>query len=106
MESDLQRLLTAFQTGMSAWQARPDASQLAALEALQRQMQQALRQQQISSLKQSYLTEFHRQLRLLGSDLAFLKAARQSATQTQRLAQIGDRLQALQRYYDAMSTGE
>lgn len=51
---------------------------------------------------QSYQTEINKQLRLLGMDMMFLKAARQSATRQQRLTQIGDRLKLLLHYCDAV----
>lgn len=47
---------------------------------------------------QSYQTEINKQLRLLGMDVMFLQAARQSATAQQRQAQMGDRLDLVIRY--------
>lgn len=49
-----------------------------------------------------YQTEIHKQLRLLGTDLTFLRAARQANTINQRRAQVGDRLQTLINYCDAL----
>jgi hypothetical protein len=43
----------------------------------------------------SYQTEINKQLRLLGTDLMFLKSARQASTAEQRRTQIRDRLEAL-----------
>ncbi|AMW27885.1 MULTISPECIES: heterocyst frequency control protein PatD [Arthrospira] len=41
---------------------------------------------------QSYITETHKQMRLLGLDLRFLKASRHSATTRERLASMRDRI--------------
>ncbi|MBW4522985.1 MAG: heterocyst frequency control protein PatD [Scytolyngbya sp. HA4215-MV1] len=46
--------------------------------------------------------EIDKQLRLLGMDLTFLKAARQSTTASQRQEQISDRLNLLLRYCDGL----
>jgi len=54
------------------------------------------------SLIQSIQVEMHKQLRLLGTDLMFLKAAKQAEVQTKREAAIGDRLTNLQGYCDAI----
>ena len=51
---------------------------------------------------QSYLTEINKQMRLLGMDLTFLQAARQPATQKERLVQIGSRIQTLIGYCKAV----
>jgi translation initiation factor IF-2 len=51
---------------------------------------------------QSYQTEINKQLRLLGMDVMFLRAARQSATAQQRQTQMGDRINLLVRYCDAL----
>jgi hypothetical protein len=51
---------------------------------------------------QSFQVEINKQLRLLGTDLMFLQAARQSATQHQRQQQISDRLDLLRRYCEAV----
>lgn len=52
---------------------------------------------------QSYLTEIHKQLRLLNMDVMFLQAARQPATAKQRQAQISDRLKLLMGYCEAIA---
>jgi len=57
---------------------------------------------QAESCLRSYQTEINKQLRLLGTDFTFLKAARQAHTQQQRRVQIGDRLQVLIDYCDAL----
>ncbi|MEB3358786.1 MAG: heterocyst frequency control protein PatD [Synechococcales bacterium] len=49
----------------------------------------------------SYRTEINRQLRLLGTDVLFLKTSRQPQTSQQRRAQMGDRLQQLMGYCTA-----
>lgn len=54
------------------------------------------------SLLQSIRVEMHKQLRLLVTDLMFLKAAKQAATLEQRWRDIGDRLTNLQGYCDAI----
>jgi hypothetical protein len=51
---------------------------------------------------QSYLTEINKQMRLLGMDITFLQAARQSATKEERLVQIGSRIQTLIGYCQAV----
>jgi hypothetical protein len=51
---------------------------------------------------QSYQTEINKQLRLLGMDVMFLQAARQSTTAQQRQAQMIDRIKTLLRYCDAL----
>lgn len=54
---------------------------------------------------QSYQTEMSKQLRLLGMDVMFLQAARQSETIQQRQAQVSDRLQTLIGYCEALLGG-
>lgn len=54
------------------------------------------------SLVRSYLTEINKQLRLLGVDVMYLQAARQSMTTQKRQAQMGDRLRTLLRYCDTL----
>lgn len=49
---------------------------------------------------QATQTEIHKYLRLLNTDLAFLKAARQTSTRQQRYALLRDRLQTLIRLCD------
>lgn len=51
---------------------------------------------------QSYQVEMDKQLRLLGMDVLFLQAARQTATALQRQQQVCDRLGTLQRYCEAL----
>lgn len=51
---------------------------------------------------QSYITETHKQMRLLGLDLRFLQASRQSATARDRLAQVRDRISILIGYSTAL----
>lgn len=53
---------------------------------------------------QSYLTEMHRQMRLIAIDLRFLKAARQTTTAQTRRKQTRERLQILIQYCDAILT--
>ena len=54
------------------------------------------------SSMQSYVTEMHKQMRLLATDVIFFQTARQPATQQQRLSQITTRLDTLIRYCDAL----
>lgn len=49
---------------------------------------------------QSYEVEVNKQFRLMGVDVMFLQSARQSATRTQRQAQMRDRVQLLLTYCD------
>lgn len=55
-----------------------------------------------ASRVRSVLVEIDKQLRLLKADGLFLKAARQTQTTQQRLAQVRDRLQLLQRYCEGL----
>ncbi len=56
-----------------------------------------------ASRLKSLQVEIDKQLRLLGLDINFLQAARQSATAQQRRSQMGDRLTLLTTYYAALS---
>jgi hypothetical protein len=56
----------------------------------------------VVSQVQSYQTEINKQMRLLGMDVMFLQAARQPTTTQQRQAQMGDRIDTLIRYCDAL----
>jgi hypothetical protein len=57
---------------------------------------------QILPIWQSYLTEIHKQIRLLTIDLRFLKVARQTTTAQSRRTQIHERLNRLIVYCDAI----
>lgn len=57
---------------------------------------------QLAQRVQSFQVEMDKQLRLLGIDVMFLQAARQTATVEQRQQQIRDRLNLLSRYCDAV----
>lgn len=52
--------------------------------------------------EQSYLTEIHKQLRMLGTDIAFLQASRQPATTTARQTAAVGRLTTLIGYCGAL----
>ncbi|TVP69824.1 MAG: hypothetical protein EA342_02715 [Leptolyngbya sp. LCM1.Bin17] len=52
---------------------------------------------------QPILTEMNRTFRLLGMDVAFLQAARQSVTAQQRQQQLGDKLQRLLDFCQALA---
>jgi len=54
------------------------------------------------SLVQSIQVEMHKQLRLLTTDLMFLKTAKQAEVRAKREGEIGDRLTNLQGYCDAI----
>jgi hypothetical protein len=56
----------------------------------------------LSPLEQSYLTEMHKQLRLLSMDITFLQAARIPATAQARQATASDRIHILIRYCDTV----
>ena len=56
----------------------------------------------VESKIQSYLTETHKQIRLLEMDLKFLQASHQSTTLNTRLSQIQTRLDLLLSYGEAM----
>jgi len=56
----------------------------------------------LSSLEQSYLTEMHKQLRLLAMDMAFLQASRIPATTQSRQLTASDRIHTLIRYCDTV----
>ncbi len=52
----------------------------------------------IASQVQSYLTEIHKQLRLLNVDVTFLQASQNPQTTQTRLANMSDRLETLKGY--------
>ena len=52
----------------------------------------------IASQIQSYLTEIHKQFRLLNVDVSFLQASRNPQTTQRRLANMSDRLETLKGY--------
>ncbi|MGD1701311.1 heterocyst frequency control protein PatD [Dapis sp. BLCC M229] len=54
--------------------------------------------QPIASQVQSYLTEIHKQFRLLNVDVSFLQASRNPQTTQTRLANMSDRLETLKGY--------
>jgi hypothetical protein len=94
-----------------ATQAKPEP---AALIALFQKVQQFF-QGQILSLSwenhpdpkmeqrvQSYQIEMNKQLKLMGTDVMFLQAARQSSTAQQRQVQISDRLNLLIGYCNVL----
>jgi hypothetical protein len=60
----------------------------------------------IASRFQSVQTEMHRALRLLGTDILFLRSSKQAATSEQRLAAIRDRLDQMIGFCQAMLTFE
>jgi hypothetical protein len=56
----------------------------------------------IAAKLQSLQTEMSKQFRLLSTEIVFLKAARQSATSSQRQKQIHDRLMLLKQYCEVV----
>ncbi|OCR00848.1 hypothetical protein BCD67_24290 [Oscillatoriales cyanobacterium USR001] len=56
----------------------------------------------LSSLEQSYLTEMHKQLRLLAMDIKFWQASRMPATAEARKIAISDRIHTLIRYCNTL----
>lgn len=56
----------------------------------------------LSERQLSYLTEMHKQFRLLAMDVTFLQVSRQSTTTEKRLEMIHDRVQTLMRYCEAL----
>jgi hypothetical protein len=58
----------------------------------------------IASRFQSVQTEMHRALRLLGTDLLFLRSSKQAATSEQRLTTLRDRLSQMRDYCQVILT--
>jgi len=104
LQSCLNQLQACLQDRATA--DRPAADIAATIEPVYRRLSQALGAEQVAPARQSYLTEFHKQMRLLGTDIGFLKAAKKAETRAQRLTSMTDRLQLLQRYYIAMTAVE
>jgi hypothetical protein len=90
--------------------ANPDGSSLqAAFLEVQQLFQLRIMTLEIDELDsgvvsqvQSYTTEINKQMRLLGMDVMFLQTARQSAKIQQRQAQMGDRIDTILRYCQAL----
>ncbi|WP_017651756.1 heterocyst frequency control protein PatD [Fortiea contorta] len=57
---------------------------------------------EVDAREQSYRTEISKQLRLLEIDIMFFQGARQQSTTQARLQTIGDRLQTLIQYCEAI----
>ncbi|MEO0537203.1 MAG: heterocyst frequency control protein PatD [Cyanobacteria bacterium P01_A01_bin.123] len=108
LSPDNQRIFTEFANQLDritqmATQANPDC---AALQGVFLTYQQQFQQQimplqpeglavEASQQLQRCQTEMNRLMRLLGNDVSFLRAARQTATQQQRQAQIRQRIEQL-----------
>lgn len=96
--------LQQVQDGSDAQELTPQK----AFEAVQRSFQQVLTldwepfDPVIVAQVQSYQTEINRQFRLLGMDMMYLRAARQSATADQRKQQISDRIASLIQFCEAL----
>jgi hypothetical protein len=102
LQQSLQQLQRAVETGdRDSLQPRFQAAQqlfqqeitLLDLEALDPKLALKIRSIQV---------EINKQMRLLATDLLFLKTARQAATASQRQQQIGDRVTLLLRYCDSI----
>jgi hypothetical protein len=99
------------QLKLTATQAKPDP---AALIATLQEMQQFFQRQilalswdnrvdpRVEQRVQSYQIEMNKQLKLMGTDVMFLQAARQSSTAQQRQVQISDRLNLLIGYCNVL----
>jgi len=76
------------------------------VQAVQQQFQQRIAPPattlELPPRAQSIQTEINRHLRLLTTDVAFLRSARQAHTQQQRLQQVRDRLIRLTEFCDAL----
>lgn len=57
----------------------------------------------VPEMVQPILTEMNRTFRLLGTDIAFMQAARKSLTLQHRQRQMGDKLDQLIAFVDALS---
>lgn len=98
---NLQQVLQSLKTDMEEPHIFKKGYRLEEVQQLLQQLMQldgmvlpvTLRQQ-----VQRYHTEIHKQLRLLSTDLLFLRAAQQSVTQAQRMQQICDRIDTLSKY--------
>lgn len=83
-----------------------------AFQAVQRSFQQLLNldweslDPTLVARVQSVQTEINRQFRLLGMDMTFLRAARQSTTETQRREQVSDRIASLIQFCQVLLEGE
>ncbi|WAL60174.1 heterocyst frequency control protein PatD [Thermocoleostomius sinensis] len=86
-------LQSAFQDLQQSWQS------LLEMDVSQNEGQLA---QGLTANVQTYQTEMSRLMRLLGMDILFLKAARQSATTQQRLQQASDRVAQLLQYCEGI----
>lgn len=99
------------QTAASAPDGSPDVATLQTqFKQAQTQFQQDLlgRAMELSlpATVQSAQTEINRLLRLLGTDLTFLRSAKQAETQAKRLQQVRDRLTRLLEFCDGLLTDD
>ena len=108
-----QQVYDRFQPLLQRLQQAVEAGDRDSLNSAFQEAQQLFQQQivpldlealdQPRSLKvRSIQVEINKQMRLLATDLLFLKTARQSATASQRQQQIGDRVTLLLRYCAAV----
>ncbi len=102
----------AMASGMTSGMASADAL-MGAVAAMTQQFQPQIlalpwveMDEAIALRLQSIQTEISKQLRLLAMDTMFLKTARQPETSQQRRQQIGDRLDLLLRYCEAILATE
>ncbi|MEM1168787.1 MAG: heterocyst frequency control protein PatD [Cyanobacteria bacterium P01_H01_bin.35] len=94
---------------LNHWQQNMAEIELSKILAINQEVQQLLDTQiinldnseldpSIASQVQSYLTEIHKEFRLLNVDVSFLQASRNPQTTKTRLAKISDRLETLKGY--------
>lgn len=99
------------QLQVRATQAKPDpAALIVAFQEIQQFFQQQILalswenypDASVEQRVQSYQIEMNKQLKLMGTDVMFLQAARQSTTAQQRQVQISDRLNLLIGYCNVL----
>lgn len=111
---DFQQALMRLQMQLQQVQENSEAepAMRSAFQAVQRSFQQLSDSDweqldpALAASVQSYQTEINRQFRLLGMDMMYLRAARQSNTANQRQGQVGDRIESLIGYCQALLGSE
>ncbi len=97
LQTDLESANTAYPVLQSQWHEIQDAFEQKIMT-----LHPSASTPNILPIWQSYLTEIHKQIRLIAIDLRFLKAARQSTTAQTRRTQTSERLEMLIQYCDAI----
>lgn len=112
---NFQQALVQLQQVQKNPEGEPASTQMAlqmAFQTVQRSFQQLLHlnwEQLDPSLVakvQSVQTEINRQFRLLGMDMMYLQASRQSTTATQRRQQVSDRIESLIQFCQVLLKSE